>query len=44
LRNTAVGTSFYLELLPTQEPFDLGKDAVGRSQSAFNVMAVERPS
>ena len=44
LRNTTLSGTFYQDLLPTQEPFDLGLDATGRAQVAFNVMATKRPS
>ena len=44
LRNTTLSGTYYQDLLPTQEPFDLGLDATGRAMVAFNVMATKRPS
>lgn len=44
LRNVTLSGTYYQDLLPTQEPFDLGLDAQGRAQVAFNVMATKRPS
>lgn len=41
-RNYVVsGGVFYREINPLQEPFDLGPDASGRAQVAFNVLAVK---
>ena len=44
LRNTTLSGTYYQDLLPTQEPFDLGLDTTGRAQVAFNVLATKRPS
>lgn len=44
LHNVSLSGTFYLELVPTQEPYDLGVDGNGRAQAAFNVMARKRPS
>jgi hypothetical protein len=42
LHNTILSGTFYLSITPTQEPFDLGQDATGRAQVAFNCMTVRR--
>lgn len=44
VRNTTISGTFYQEISPTQEPMDLGPDASGRVQLAFNVNVVKRPS
>lgn len=44
LRNTELSGTFYRELDPVQEPFDMGLDITGRAQVAFNVAAIKRPS
>jgi hypothetical protein len=41
IRNTSVGGTFYREISPNQEPFDLGQqDANGRVQYVFNVNVI----
>jgi Bacteriophage minor capsid protein len=42
LHNATLSGTFYLSIIPTQEPFDMGLDALGRAQLAFNVLAVRR--
>ncbi len=37
-------STWYLALLPQQEPFDVGPDENGRAQFSFNVLAMKRPS
>jgi hypothetical protein len=44
VRNRLVGTVWYREINPIQEPFDLGLDATGRACVAFNVAGIKRPS
>lgn len=44
VRNTALSGTFYRELDPVQEPFDMGLDANQRARVAFNVAAIKRPS
>jgi hypothetical protein len=36
--------TFYQEINPLQEPFDLGVDDLGRVRIAFNISVVKRPS
>lgn len=36
--------TFYQEVAPVQEPFDLGLDESGRARYAFNINAVKAPS
>jgi hypothetical protein len=36
--------TWYLEVVPVQEPFDLGLDEPSRLQYVFNVVATKRPS
>lgn len=36
--------TYYREITPLQEPFDLGLDESGRQRIVFNVMAVKRAS
>jgi hypothetical protein len=36
--------TYYLDIQPLQEPFDLELDEAGRAQFAFNVLATKRPS
>lgn len=40
--NEVIGSTFYLSITPTQEPFDMGVDNTGRAKVAFNVAAVRR--
>lgn len=44
VRNITLNGTWYLDITPTQEPFDVGLDAQERPQFAFNVTAVKRPS
>jgi hypothetical protein len=37
-------STWYLQIQPQQEPFDVGPDAAGRAQCAFNMLATKRPS
>jgi len=37
-------TTWYLEVQPQQEPFDVGPDGSGRAQCSFNVLVNKRPS
>lgn len=41
--NATVNGTWYVEVEPTQEPFDLGLDAKERACVAFNVHATKRP-
>lgn len=34
----------FLNIVPLQEPFDMGLDDAGRAQIVFNVLATKRPS
>jgi hypothetical protein len=36
--------TYYLGLIPSQEPFDMGEDEQGRAQRVFNVVALKRSS
>jgi hypothetical protein len=36
--------TYYLGLMPTQEPFDMGEDEQGRARRVFNVVALKRSS
>jgi hypothetical protein len=36
--------TYYLGLMPTQEPFDMGEDEQGRARRVFNVVAFKRSS
>ena len=40
---TVLGT-WYLEVMPMQPPFPMGKDTAGRTRYAFNFRALKRPS
>ena len=44
VRNMTLSGTWYREINPLQEPFDLGPDAANRAQVAFNVTAIKRPS
>jgi hypothetical protein len=44
LRDTTLSGTRYLLIEPLQEPFDLGLDANGRAQVAFNIRAEKSPS
>lgn len=37
-------TTWYLEVQPQQEPFDVGPDESGRAQCVFNVLVTKRAS
>lgn len=43
VRNTTIGTTWYVEIDPLQEPTDFGLDVKGRSCFAFNVRSTKRP-
>jgi hypothetical protein len=43
VRNMTLNGTWYLDISPTQEPFDIGLDAQERQQFAFNVTAIKRP-
>lgn len=44
ITNRAVLGTWYLYILPMQPPFDMSKDAGGRSRYGFNFRALKRPS
>ena len=39
VRNATVNGNFYLEIEPTQDPFDMGTDSIGRQRFAFNIQS-----
>lgn len=41
VRNTTINGSYYQEISPVHEPFDLGLDGTGRVMIAFNVNAIQ---
>jgi hypothetical protein len=44
IKNISINGTYYREINPNQEPFDLGLDANGLAQFAFNFYAIKRPS
>ena len=44
VRNTFIGSGYYREINPIQEPFDTGLDELGRIRLTFNLTAIRRPS
>lgn len=44
LTNQTILGTWYLEILPEQMPFDMGKDTSGRTRYGFNLRAEKRPS
>ncbi len=44
VRNQLLSGTFYREINPRQEPYDLGLDSKGRVQYVFNIDVIKRPS
>lgn len=44
LVNTTLGSTWYIRIVPLQEPYDFGLDSKGRVQFAFNVETLKTPS
>ena len=44
LHNVTLSGTYYLDIIPRQEPTDIGEDATGRAQFAFNIEAEKEPS
>lgn len=43
VKNTLVNGVWYVEITPTQEPFDMQKDDKSRQMFTFNVLGFKRP-
>lgn len=44
VRNMTLSGTWYMEIIPSQEPFSFPVDALGRARVIFNIRALKRPS